>query len=188
MKIVKSFGWRRLAPAAFLLFVLTGHKGWAAESCPDHLDHEFRRLHSSDTVNLCRDFGGRPMLIVNTASHCGFTPQFKGIEALHRRYAESGLVVIGFPSDDFHQAADSEREAAQICYVNYGVTFTMLSTVSVKGEQAHPLFKELARQSKAPTWNFNKYVVDRSGTVSEYFNSGVTPDSEILKDSIEKVL
>lgn len=159
-----------------------------AGDCPEYLDHEFRKLHSPDQINLCSEFAGKPLLIVNTASHCGFTPQFEGLESLHRRYDDQGLVVIGFPSDDFRQAADSEEKAAEVCYVNYGVTFTMMAPVSVKGTDAHPLFKELSRQSEAPRWNFNKYLVSPSGEVVRKFGSRTKPDSAILRESIEGVL
>ncbi|MDH3279589.1 MAG: glutathione peroxidase [Gammaproteobacteria bacterium] len=160
----------------------------AAADCPDYLDHEFRQLHSSKTVNLCAAFSGKPLLIVNTASFCGFTPQFKGLEALHKRYADKGLVVLGFPSDDFRQEADSESKTAEVCYLNYGVTFTMLSPVSVKGSKAHPFFQELARQTTAPSWNFNKYLVHPGGDVVKHFGSGITPQSPTLIESIESVL
>lgn len=160
----------------------------AAGECPQFLDQEFRKLHSSETVNLCTKYGGKPLLIVNTASHCGFTPQFKGLETLHKNYAARGLVVLGFPSNDFFQAAEDEQKAAEVCYINYGVTFTMLSPVSVKGPEAHPLFKELARQSHAPTWNFNKYLVSSSGEVVDHFNSSVKPDSPVLSKRIEDLL
>lgn len=128
------------------------------------------------------------MLIVNTASNCGFTPQFKGLEALHRQYKDAGLVVVGFSSDSFNQEAGTEAKAAEVCYVNYGVTFTMLAPISVKGDDAHPLFRELARQSSGPKWNFNKYVVDSSGKVVRHFNSGTRPNSPLLAENIKGVL
>ena len=159
-----------------------------ASSCPKYLDQEFRKLHSSKTVNLCTEFAGKPLLIINTASFCGFTPQFKGLEALHKKYDDRGLVVVGFPSDDFRQEADGEAKTAEVCYLNYGVTFTMLAPISVKGPNAHPLFKELARQSTAPRWNFNKYLVGPSGAVVKHFGSSTTPESPILIESIEKML
>ena len=87
----------------------------AANSCPAFLNHEFRKLRSSGNVNVCRDFAGKPLLIVNTASHCGYTPQFKGLQALHEKYKDKGLIVIGFPSDDFQQEAKDEAETAEAC-------------------------------------------------------------------------
>lgn len=160
----------------------------SASECPAYLDHEFRKLHSTDTVNLCKEFAGKPLLIVNTASHCGFTQQFEGLEVLHKKYGSKGLVVLGFPSNDFRQAAASEAEAAEVCYINYGVTFTMMSPISVKGEDAHPLFKELARQTTAPGWNFNKYLIDPSGAVLSHFGSNTSPESPNLIRPIEQLL
>jgi len=149
----------------------------ASASCPAWLNHTFRKLHSSQSVNLCEAYAGRPMLIVNTASHCGFTPQFKGLEAVHAKYRDQGLVVVGFASDDFNQEAKDEAEAADTCFLNFGVTFTMLAPSSVKGAAANPVFRELARQTKAPGWNFNKYLVSADGVVRQHFGSSVTPES-----------
>ena len=159
-----------------------------AAACPDYLDTEMRKLHSMQTVNLCEAAAGKPLLIVNTASHCGFTSQFAGLEALNQQYRERGLTVIGFASDDFRQAAKDEETAAQICYVNYGVTFTMLAPSHVRGEAANGVFAELSRQAQAPGWNFNKYVVDREGRVTAHFGSSTQPDSDDLKIAIEEVL
>jgi glutathione peroxidase len=160
----------------------------AAQSCPAFLDREYRKLHSSESLNLCKAFAGKPMLIVNTASHCGFTPQFKGLEAVHEKYQGRGLVVVGFSSDDFNQEAKDEAEAADTCFVNYGVTFTMLAPQHVKGPEANAVFKELARQTEEPKWNFNKYLVAADGTVARYFGSRVAPDSQEFSDAIEKLL
>jgi glutathione peroxidase len=158
-----------------------------AQACPAFLDHDFRKLHSSQIVNLCKAFAGKAMLIVNTASHCGFTPQFKGLEALHSKYKDRGLVVVGFASDDFDQEAKDEAAAADTCFVNYGVTFTMLAPQHVKGPEANTVFQELARQTQAPGWNFNKYLVGPDGT-AQHFDSKVTPDSAQLVGAIEKIL
>jgi len=125
---------------------------------------------------------------VNTASHCGYTPQFKGLESIYEKYKDRGLVVVGFPSDDFNQEARDQAETAQVCYVNYGVTFTMLAPTVVKGSKANPIFQELNRQSHEPTWNFNKYLVAPNGKVVSYFDSEVTPDSPQLSQAIEKLL
>ena len=157
-------------------------------SCPDYLDHSMRKLHSKDQVNLCEMQAGRPMLIINTASHCGYTSQFKGLEALHQKYGEQGLVVMGFASNDFRQEAKDEARAAEVCYVNYGVTFTMLSPSHVRGAEGNPLFQALAEQSQAPSWNFNKYLLDSSGKVVQHFGSSTRPDSRVLETAIESVL
>jgi glutathione peroxidase len=160
----------------------------SAASCPAFLDREFRRLHSSQKVNLCQVAAGKPLLIVNTASHCGYTPQFQGLQALYEKYRDRGLVVVGFPSDSFNQEANDAAETADVCYVNYGVKFTMVETTPVKGPDANPVFRELARQSREPSWNFNKYLVTADGKVAKYFASGVAPDSKALTTEIEKLL
>lgn len=157
-------------------------------TCPDYLNHSMRRLHAQDEINLCAVSAGKPVLIVNTASHCGFTPQFKGLEAVHQRYKDRGLVVLGFASDSFKQEADSEEEAADVCYVNYGVSFTMLAPTPVRGEQANPVFRALAEAAGEPRWNFNKYLVDSEGTLIEHFDSRTGPASARMTAAIEKVL
>jgi glutathione peroxidase len=159
-----------------------------AAHCPGFLDHQFTRLRSAERLNLCKAFAGRPLLIVNTASHCGFTGQFEGLEALYQKYRARGLVVVGFPSDDFHQEAASEAEAAEVCFVNYGVKFPMLAPSVVTGAKANPVFRELARQSQPPRWNFNKYLVSADGKVVGYYGSAVSPESKELSAAIEKLL
>jgi glutathione peroxidase len=160
----------------------------SAGECPAFLDHDFKKLRSSQTVNLCEVTAGKPVLIVNTASHCGYTPQFKGLEALHQKYKKSGLVVVGFPSDDFRQEADTEDETAEVCHVTYGVTFTMLAPSSVKGAAANPVFQELGQRSSEPAWNFNKYLVSADGKVVQHFGSKVTPESPELNQAIGELL
>lgn len=160
----------------------------AGAACPAYLDHDFEKLHSAETINICKAYPGKPLLIVNTASHCGYTPQFSGLETLYKKYQKRGLVVVGFPSDDFNQEAKDQAETAQVCYINYGVTFTMLAPQPVKGAAANPVFKELNRQSREPSWNFNKYLVKPDGTVVGSFDSDVTPDSPELTLAIERLL
>ena len=157
-------------------------------ACPDYLNHSMRKLHSKDAVNFCQAFGDKPLLIVNTASHCGYTPQFKGLEALYNKYRGRGLIVVGFASNDFRQEARDEASAAEVCYVNYGVTFTMIAPSHVKGADANPVFQALNRQSQAPDWNFNKYLVNASGEIIEHFGSNTRPDSKVLEAAIESVL
>ena len=158
------------------------------KECPAFLKHKLRKLHAKQQIDLCEVSAGKTLLIVNTASHCGFTPQFKALEALHQKYQNQGLVVLGFPSDDFFQEADDEKETADICFVNYGVTFPMLQTISVRGSDAHPIFEYLGDKTTSPKWNFYKYLVSADGNKVQHFNSRVTPDSEELILAIEAVL
>lgn len=159
-----------------------------AGECPAFMDHEFRKLHSRDTVNLCDEVTGRPVLVVNTASHCGFTGQFEGLEALHQAYKDRGLVVVGFASNDFRQEAASEEKAAEICFVNFGVTFTMIAPSAVTGGDANPVFQAINQQSQPPRWNFTKYLLDADGRVVETFGSRVAPDDPAMREVIERVL
>lgn len=181
----------RLPLASTLLLaagLLLGAQAAPAADCPAFLKHDFKKLRSRESVNLCEVHAGKPMLIVNTASHCGYTKQFSGLEALNQKYKSRGLVVVGFPSDDFKQEAKDEAETAEICYGNYGVTFTMLSVSSVKGAAANPVFQELNRQAGEPAWNFNKYLVSADGKIVRRFESKVTPDSPELTAAIEGLL
>lgn len=160
----------------------------AAPAASPLLDHSFRRLHGAETLNLRERYAGQPLLIVNTASHCGYTGQFKELEAIHQRYRGQGLKVLGFSSDDFNQEADNEAKAANVCFVNFGVTFDMFAPIHVRGGDAHPLFRELARQSQAPRWNFYKYVVDRQGKVVASFESAVKPDAPEVVAALERAI
>ena len=162
--------------------------GTADADCGNLLDYSHRSLASEETINLCSAYQGKVVLAVNTASQCGYTGQFKELEALYQQYREQGLVVLGFPSADFRQEHSSEEKTASVCYINYGVTFTMFAPLSVKGETAHPLFKELARQSRAPGWNFTKYLVDREGRVVRHFSSRVAPDSAEFVAAVEALV
>lgn len=178
---------KRLLPTACAL--LFGHAAAATEPDTNALyNHQLQRLHSAEIVDF-EQYAGKPMLVINTASFCGFTGQFEGLEALHQAYKDQGLVVVGFPSDDFNQEAKDEAKSAEVCFVNYGVTFDMLRPIHVKGDQAHPIFREIARQTGTPPrWNFYKYVIDRNGHVTAAFSSMTAPDSNKLKAAIEQVL
>ncbi len=160
----------------------------AESACPDYLNVDMRKLHSSESVNLCELTKDKPVIMVNTASNCGFTPQFKALEALHKQYKDQGLVVIGFPSDDFFQEEDDEKDTAKVCFVNYGVTFTMLQTSAVRGSDANPVFNFLGEQTTAPKWNFYKYVVSRDKKSVKHFNSKVSPDDQSFIQAVEAVL
>ncbi len=126
------------------------------------------------------------MIIVNTASHCGFTRQFGPLEALHMKYKDQGLTIIGFTSNDFRQAAKDEEKAAGVCYKNYGVTFTMLAPTHVKGKKANPTFQHLAKQTRKPSWNFNKYLVN--GNNITHYGSRTKPIGDKLEKALHKSL
>ncbi len=139
------------------------------------------------------DYAGKAMLIVNVASRCGFTPQYAGLEALYRKFADRGLVVLGFPCNQFGaQEPGSEKEIASFCSINYDVTFPMFAKIDVNGENAHPLYRLLKREapgilgSEAIKWNFTKFLVDREGHVAKRYASTDTPE-QIAKD-IEALL
>ncbi|QDF67839.1 glutathione peroxidase [Shewanella sp. SNU WT4] len=159
-----------------------------ASECADYLNVTVKKLHSEQEINLCELTKGKPVLIVNTASNCGFTPQFKQLEAVHQAYKDKGLVVIGFPSDDFFQEEDKEEETAKVCYINYGVSFTMVAPSSVRGSDANSVFSYLADKSASPKWNFYKYLVSADGQTVIQFNSRVNPDSPELTQAINSVL
>ena len=168
------------------VFLLAASAGGG--SCPALLDHTMQRLHSSEQVALCQ-FAGKPLLIVNTASYCGFTGQFGGLESLWQELQDDDLVVLGFPSNDFRQEDDDEAATAEVCYVNYGVSFTMLAPGPVTGAVANPVFAELQRQGAGePRWNFHKYVVDRHGALVAEFGSRTTPDDPALRAAIDEAM
>ena len=156
-------------------------------ACAAWLNHKIGKLHRDDTHDLCDLTAGKVVLVVNTASFCGYTPQFKGLEALYQRFKDRGLVVIGFPSDDFFQEYSDSAKTADVCYVNYGVTFPMTSAVKVRGGDAHPVFRHLHALSQ-PSWNFNKYLVGKDGTAIAHFGSNTSPDAPKFIAAIEQAL
>lgn len=163
----------------------------AALACSDLLDVEFRPLAGKEKVKLCDRFDGKVLLIVNTASKCGFTPQYEGLENLHAKYAGKGFSVVGFPSNDFMgQEPGSEAEIKEFCTLTYGVEFPMFEKVTVKKGEAVPFYDALAGQSggEYPGWNFHKYVIDRSGNVVASYGSRTKPDDPELVALIEKLL
>ena len=159
-----------------------------AAACPALLQHTFPRLQDEKPQSLCQ-YSGRVLLVVNTASFCGFTPQYEGLEKLYARYRERGLVVLGFPSNDFAQEKGSNKEIADFCENTFGVKFPMFGKSAVRGADANPLFRELARQTgRAPLWNFHKYLVGRDGRVVASYGSRTGPDDAQLLRTLEQQL
>jgi len=173
--------------AAFVL--ITAVLPVAAQTCPAVLDHRFARLQDESPQDLCQ-YRGQVVLVVNTASYCGFTPQYEGLEKLYVQYAARGFTILGFPSGDFgNQEKASNKEIAEFCYNTYGVKFPMFARSSVKGDAANPLFVALARDTgQAPRWNFHKYLIDRQGKVVASFPSQVEPLDKRLTGQIESLL
>ena len=160
----------------------------SATRCPALLNHTVLRLQDEKPQPLCQ-YAGRVLLVVNTASYCGFTSQFKGLETLNETYAARGLVVMGFPSNDFRQEDADARKTAEVCFNTYGVKFPMFTAVKVRGPDAHPLFAALAQATgERPSWNFNKYLVGRDGRPVAHFGSTSDPTSPRVTQAIEKAL
>jgi glutathione peroxidase len=161
----------------------------AAAGCPALLNQSFPRLQDEKPQSLCQ-YAGKVLLVVNTASFCGFTPQYEGLEALNAKYAARGLVVLGFPSNDFGQQEPGDGKAiAEFCSNTFGVKFPMFAKSSVKGPAANPLFMALSKATgKAPGWNFHKYIVGRDGQPVGTYDSNTLPTSPALVGAIEKAL
>ncbi|TSE25804.1 glutathione peroxidase [Tepidimonas aquatica] len=174
------------APVAALLTMSTPAH---ATPCPSILQHTFARLQDEQPQNLCQ-YAGKVVLVVNTASYCGFTRQYEGLEALYRRYRDRGLVVLGFPSNDFgQQEPGSNQQIAEFCANTFGVQFPMFAKSSVRRPEANPLFKQLAeRTGTTPKWNFYKYLISRDGRTVLAYNSLTGPESKTLLRDLERLL
>ena len=157
---------------------------------PALLDQNYRPLAGKSAINLQKKYRGQVLLVVNTASKCGFTPQYDGLEALHTRLKARGFAVLGFPSNDFMgQEPGSEKDIQDFCRLTYGVKFPMFEKVSVVGDKATPFYKSLTEiTGVAPGWNFHKYLIDRNGNVVANFGSRVKPDDAQMLAQIEKLL
>jgi len=173
-----------------LLLLLMPLASFAEDNCNETLAFTFKALAADDQVNLCKTYQGKVILVVNTASKCGYTYQYDGLEALYSHYKEQGLVVLGFPSNDFsEQEPGTEKQIAGFCRTTFGVKFPMFEKTSVAQGQAHPFYKRLAKHSGVyPGWNFHKYLIDRDGNVVANFNSKVEPQDKRILQSIEKLL
>ncbi|HOB45707.1 MAG TPA: glutathione peroxidase [Zoogloea sp.] len=183
---------RSMALAALLL-AGAGAARAAEGACPALLNHSFARLQDEapqpQPQSLCQ-YKGKVVLVVNTASYCGFTGQYDGLEKMYAKYREQGLVVIGFPSNDFgSQEPGSNKEIAEFCRLTYGVKFPMFAKSDVVGAAANPLYRQLAAATgEKPKWNFHKYLIDRSGQKVMSFPSTTAPDSRTFVAAVEKAL
>jgi len=173
---------------AFASLVLIAAFGSAKE--PGLLDVDYRKLAGTEKVNLAEAFAGDVLLVVNTASKCGFTSQYEGLEAMHAKYAAQGFAVLGFPSNDFlGQEPGTEKEIQEFCALTYGVKFPMFEKVHVKGPDTTTFYQRLeAGSGDAPAWNFHKYLIDRKGRVVGSYGSRTLPDDLELTAAIEKAL
>jgi glutathione peroxidase len=188
--IVSSFAPRRrgllVALAAAFALPAAAQPGGA---CPATLDYTLPRLQDDAPQRLCR-FAGQVVLVVNTASYCGYTGQYEGLEKLHARFAARGFTILGVPSNDFKQESADTKAIADLCFNTYGVKFPMFAPQAVTGTGAHPFYLSLARASggQAPRWNFHKYLLDRQGKVVANFPSAVEPLDARLTGRIEQLL
>ena len=173
----------------FLFLMLLPLSALANESCPPLLNHTFPRLQDEKPQSLCQ-WQGKVLLVVNTASYCGFTKQYDGLEALYARLRERGLVVVGFPTNDFgEQEPGSNKEIADFCRLTYGVEFPMFAKTTVKGKEMNPFYRELiAASGTTPKWNFYKYLIDRRGREVVAYSSFTAPDDKKLLAKIEEFL
>lgn len=173
-----------VAPLALLLLAGT------ASAADGLLDHDYRPLAGKTPVNLRTAYEGDVLLVVNTASKCGFTAQFEGLEGLHRKYASRGFAVLGFPSGDFKaQEFEDEKDIQKFCTLTYGVKFPMFERVHVVGPQATPFYRALEKASgEAPKWNFHKYLIGRDGRLVANWGSRTTPDDPEIVAAIERAL
>lgn len=188
------FPLRLVALGALLGALLAGPSlAMAAEAapaaCPALLQKTFKRLQDDAPQNLCQ-YAGKVLLVVNTASHCGFTPQYEGLEKLYANYGAQGLVVLGFPSNDFGQQEPGKgKDIADFCFNTYGVKFPMFEKSVVTGKSANPLFQELAKAGGgSPRWNFYKYLVGRDGKLIDSYSSMTSPDGSAIVADVKKAL
>lgn len=178
------------------LFAVSGWANAAAPAantpqaaCPAILQRTFNRLQDDAPQNLCQ-YAGKVILVVNTASKCSFTTQYEGLEKLYAKLNGQGLVILGFPSNDFgEQEPGDSRQISEFCYNTYGVKFPMFAKTVVSGENANPLYKDLIKAAdRSPKWNFYKYLLDRKGNLVDSYSSLTSPDSSKLQADIKAAL
>lgn len=174
-----------LSTVILTLVIISSH----AIACPSALKHIKRKLNSQETVNLCQAYQGKTVLVVNTASYCNFTPQYDGLEDLYNDYKHKGLVVLGFPSHDFNQEDQDEAKIEKLCRLTYGVKFPMFEPLSVKGDEADVMFRQLSSLSGVtPKWNFYKYLITADGSSIKGYSSRAKPWAPEFREDIELAL
>ncbi len=178
------------APALFAGILVMTSQNALADNCPETLDFSKKRLAEDAVVNLCQAYRGKVVLIVNTASKCGYTHQYEGLESLYRKYKDRGLVVLGFPSNDFgSQEPGNEKQIQSFCRLTYSIEFPMFEKTEVAKGTKDPLYRTLAKQAgEYPQWNFHKYLLDRSGKLVASFPSRSEPEGEQIIKAIEELL
>ena len=188
LSLPRAFDYFRRAVALVALGLIGVAPALAGE-CPELLRHSFPSLQTGEAQDLCQ-YQGKVILVVNTASYCGYTDQYGGLETLYRKYRDLGLVVLGFPSNDFGgQEPGTGKQIASFCRLTYGVEFPMFAKSSVMGEKRNPFHAELARRTgQTPRWNFHKYLIDRNGAKVLSFESAVAPEDKRLLEPLKKML
>lgn len=183
--------WCGVGVFAVLLLGFASSAGATAAEPASAYDFSFKTLHDEEPLPLSR-FKGQVLLVVNTASQCGFTPQYGGLEKLYQRYKERGLVILGVPSNDFGgQEPGGSQDIARFCQINYGVSFPMAAKEVVSGDEAHPFYRWAQQElgfGTAPKWNFHKYLIDRHGKLADYFHSTTKPDDDAIRQAVERLL
>jgi len=175
---------------ALLLLGLLFSTSLSAQTCDSLLDVEVRTLNDNKTVNLCNEYHGKVILVVNTASKCAYTDQYSGLEALYETYKDRGLVVLGFPSNDFAgQEPGSEKQIKAFCRLTYGVQFPMFEKIHVDRAHAHPFYQKLAALAGGyPRWNFHKYLLGRDGGLVASFDTALEPQHPTIVRTIRQEL
>lgn len=170
-----------------VLIIPVGNVAASDKDCPETLNFTMRTLAGDQHINLCQEYLGKVVLVVNTASKCGYTYQYDGLEALYRKYKNKGLVVVGFPSNDFGgQEPGTEKQIQAFCRLTYGVEFPMFEKTRVTKFNADPFFKTLGSLAgEFPQWNFHKYILDRDGNLVASFSSKDEPQGKEIINTIE---
>jgi glutathione peroxidase len=181
---------QRLWIAAFLSLALgVASSAGASESCAPLLNFSAKTIDGREIIDFCKSYRNQVVLVVNTASQCGYTGQLKGLESLYQAYRGQGFMVLGFPSNDFRQEHDNASETERVARKEYGATFPLFERSAVSGDAASPFFQALAKESGVtPQWNFQKYLIGRNGKIIKVYPSNVGPDDPLFRIALEAAL